>query len=607
MTARAIDNETIIGIDLGTTNSEVAIISGGKPSVVEDRGEAILPSCVGLDETGAVIVGSRARNQAAAAPERTVLSVKRLMGSGTRVRLGKDTYTPQEISAFILKALKERADRALGRDVRKAVITVPAYFTDVQRQATREAGEIAGLTVVRIVNEPTAAALSYESGGAGRRTLLIYDLGGGTFDVSVVRMEEGVVEVLASTGDNQLGGDDFDALILERLNVHIETELGIEHARDDRLLQARLRRAAERAKIELSDQPRVRVEEDHVATVAGEARHLARELTRADFESDLEPFLDRSLQAVTTALQDSGVRPSQLDRVLLVGGSTRIPRIAAVLAERLGQEPHGEIDPDLCVVLGAGVQAGMEMGQDMQAVLVDITPYTFGTSAAGELDGMPYAHEFVPLIRRNSKLPATRTEVFFTMFEDQEEAEIKVYQGEDPDALKNVEIGTFLFDGLNRRVGAHAQGLLFTYSLDLDGLLHVHARERATGREIRGVVENAIGRSTDEALGAARERISALWGEAGEADAGDAEGAGDAAAGSSGEPTPAAPAVPPDVARDVGDTLARAEQALEAAPAEDREEMINLMEDLREAIKEGRAEQASDLGRELDEILFYLE
>ena len=223
---RATDDDTIIGIDLGTTNSEVAIVSGGKPSIVEEGGEAILPSCVGLDDAGAVIVGRQARNQAAAAPERTVLSVKRLMGSGTQVRMGDGAYTPQEISAFILKALKERADRALGRDVRKAVITVPAYFTDAQRQATREAGEIAGLTVVRIINEPTAAALSYESGGAGSRTLLVYDLGGGTFDVSVVRIEQGVVEVLATAGDNQLGGDDFDALVLERLNTHVETELG---------------------------------------------------------------------------------------------------------------------------------------------------------------------------------------------------------------------------------------------------------------------------------------------------------------------------------------------------------------------------------------------
>ena len=601
MAAGSSDNDVIIGIDLGTTNSEVTIIDGGQPTVVRDRGEPILPSCVGLDDAGTVIVGHQARNQAAAAPERTVLSIKRLMGSGTQVRMGKDAYSPQEISAFLLKALKERAVRALGRDVRKAVITVPAYFTDAQRQATREAGEIAGLTVVRILNEPTAAALSYESGAAGRRTLLVYDLGGGTFDVSVVRIEAGVVEVLATAGDNQLGGDDFDALILDRLNTRIETELGMEHVREDRLLQARLRQTAERAKIELSDQPRVRVEEDHVGSVGGEARHLACELSRADFERDLQPFVDRSLQAVTTALQDAAVRPSQLDRVLLVGGSTRIPRIAAVLAERLGQEPHGEVDPDLCVALGAGVQAGIEMGRDMQAVLVDITPYTFGTRAAGELYGVPYAHQFVPLIRRNSKLPATRTEVFFTLFEDQEEVEIKVYQGEDPDALQNVEIGTFLFHGLNRHRDAHSQGLLVTYSLDLDGLLHVHARERATGLEVRGVVENAIGRSTDEELGAARDRVSALWDEASEEGT---TGAGDGAVPGGGTP---ARAIPAGVAREAEETLSRAERAIAAAPAEDREEMIDLMEDLRDAVREGRAGPAADLRRKLDEILFYIE
>ena len=602
--------EPIIGIDLGTTNSEVAIISGGRPQVVREGDEAILPSCVGLDEAGNVIVGRQARNQAAAAPERTVLSVKRLMGTGTRVRMGEDEYTPQEISAFILKALKERAQRALGREVRKAVITVPAYFTDAQRQATREAGEIAGLTVVRIINEPTAAALSYESRGEGHRRILVYDLGGGTFDVSVVGIEEGVVEVLATTGDNRLGGDDFDALVVERLDAHIETEMGIEGAREDRLLQARLARAAERAKMELSDQPYVRVEEDHVASVDGEARHLSCELARADFESDVEELLARTMQAVTTALNDADVRPSQLDRILMVGGSTRIPRIAALLAERLGQEPHGEVDPDLCVALGAAVQAGIEMGQEMPAVLVDITPYTFGTSAVGELYGMPYAHQYVPLIRRNAKLPATRTEVFFTVHDDQEAVEIKVYQGEDPDALKNVEIGTFRISGLNRQQGARDEGLLFTYSLDLDGLLHVHARERATGREIRGVVENALGRSTEEALSAARERISALWGDeegaGGEATDGDAgEPMEEAAGGSAGRwPEEAARSgMPPEIR----ETLERAEKALDTAPAEDREEMVDLMEDLRDALKAGRLEQAAGVKKDLDEILFYLE
>ena len=595
------DSETIIGIDLGTTNSEVAILSGGKPEVVREDGDAILPSCVGLDEAGNVIVGRQARNQAAVAPDRTVLSIKRLMGSDTRVRMGAEEYAPQEISAFILKALKERAARALGQDVHKAIITVPAYFTDAQRQATREAGRIAGLEVVRIINEPTAAALSYESRGEGQRTILVYDLGGGTFDVSVVAIEDGVVEVLASTGDNQLGGDDFDAMIAERLNAHLESELGIDGARQAPLMQARLRRAAERAKIELSDQPYVRIEEDHIASVDGEPRHLSCELARADFEHDLEELLARTMQSVTTALNDAAVRPSQLDRILMVGGSTRIPRIAQLLAGRLGQEPHGGVDPDLCVALGAGVQAGIEMGQDMDSVLVDITPYTFGTSALGELYGMPYAHQFFPIIRRNTKLPATRTEAFFTVTEAQRAVEIKVYQGEDPDALKNVEIGTFLISGLNQQPEAFDQGLLFTYHLDLDGLLKVHAVERATDREIRGVVENAMGRSTEEDLIASKVRIEGLWGEEEEAVAGGAGEARDA-----GE-VPVGNAVRLDASGEIQDTLERAAQALDTAPDEDQEEMIDLMEDLHNAVKEGRAEDAEAIRQNLDEILFYLD
>ena len=595
------DSEPIIGIDLGTTNSEVAILAGGRPEVVREDGDPILPSCVGLDEAGNVVVGRQARNQAAAAPERTVLSIKRLMGSGERVSMGAEEYTPQEISAFILKALKARAARALGRDVRKAVITVPAYFTDAQRQATREAGRIAGLEVVRIINEPTAAALSYESRGEGSRRILVYDLGGGTFDVSVVAIEEGVVEVLASTGDNHLGGDDFDALVAERLDVYLETEFGIEDARDDRLLQARLRRASEAAKIEMSSQPWVRVEEDHIALVDGEPRHLSCELSREDFEHDLEELLARTMRSVTTALDDAGVRPHELDRILLVGGSTRIPCIARLLAERLGQEPHGEVDPDLCVALGAAIQAGIEMGRDMRSVLVDVTPYTFGTSVVGELHGVPYEYKYVPIIRRNTKLPATRTEAFFTMTEVQETVEIDVYQGEDPDALKNVEIGSFRFTGLNRERDAWDQGLLFTYHLDLDGLLRVHAVERATGREIHGVVENAMGRSTEEAVAASRERIDGLWGE--ERDEADV-------AGSIGEP-PADGTGGTDAAVDasgeVRDTLDRARQALDSAPAEDQEEMIDLIQDLHEALNEGRAEDADAIRQNLDEILFYLE
>ncbi len=588
------DSEPIVGIDLGTTNSEVTILSSGKPEVVRENDDAIVPSCVGLDEAGNVIVGRRAQNQAAVAPERTVLSIKRLMGSGERVVMGSETYTPQEISAFILKALKERAARALGREVRKAVITVPAYFTDAQRQATREAGRIAGLDVVRIINEPTAAALTYESRSAGSRRILVYDLGGGTFDVSIVAIEDGVVEVLASTGDNHLGGDDFDALIAKRLNRHIESELGMEGVGDDALLQARLRRASEQAKIGLSTLPFVRVEEDHIASVDGEPKHLSWEISRADFEQDIEELLARTMQSVTTALNDAGVVPGQLDRILLVGGSTRIPRIGQLLAERLGQEPHGEVDPDLCVAVGAGVQAGIEMGHDMQSVLVDITPYTFGTAALGELYGYRYYDKYFPIIRRNSKLPATRAEAFATLTEDQDMVEIKVYQGEDPDALKNVEIGSFRFTGLNRQRGAFEQGLLFSFHLDLDGLLQIHAVERATGEEIRGVVENVLERSTEDELAASSERVEALWGEEEMPDGDTREESEDAVDA-------------PGAGNEFQETLERARAALDTAPAPDQQEIIDLIEDLRDALRKGRTEDAATVKQDLDEILFYLE
>ena len=276
-----------------------------------------------------------------------------------------------------------------------------------------------------------------------------------------------------------------------------------------------------------------------------------------------------------------------------MGGSTRIPRVAELLAERLGQEPHSEVDPDLCVALGASVQAGIEMGQEVQSVLVDITPYTFGTSAMGELYGRPYLHQFVPLIRRNAKLPVTKTEVFYTMYQDQDTVEIQVYQGEDPDALKNVKIGTFLFTGLNQQAGAQQQGILFTYSLNLDGILEVHAVERATGTEIRGVIENAMGRSTEEELSTSRKRVEALWNE--EEVVEEAE-----------EP-PAGAELDTDMPEEIRDTLERAEKTLDTAPAEDREEIIDLMEDLRDALKENRVEDAAVVKQELDEILFYLE
>jgi len=340
--------EPIVGIDLGTTNSEVAFIMDGRATVLMDNDNGIVPSVVGLDTNGKIIVGHEALNQAIVSPERTVQSVKRLMGSGQSIRMGDSDYQPQEISACILKSLKERAEKRLEKPVNKAVITVPAYFTDAQRLATREAGEIAGLTVVRIINEPTAASLAYESQNAETQTILIYDLGGGTFDVSIVRIENGVVEVLSSTGDNHLGGDDFDQLIVDRLTAHIQEDLKLKETDKNPVLMARLRRAAEKAKIALSFEPYTRIEEDHIGKKLFRDIHLSYELSRNDFEEMIQDYLDRTMESVTKALDDACLLAAAIDKIILVGGSTRIPCISEMLTEKFGKAPHGEIDPDLC-------------------------------------------------------------------------------------------------------------------------------------------------------------------------------------------------------------------------------------------------------------------
>ncbi|MBW1759408.1 MAG: Hsp70 family protein, partial [Deltaproteobacteria bacterium] len=372
--------EPVVGIDLGTTNSEIAFIIDGNAKVLKDKDNGIVPSCVGLDNQGNIITGVEARNQAAIAPDRTVLSVKRSMGSETKFQMNDSSYLPQEISAFILKALKQRAEKLLDKKISKAVITVPAYFTDAQRQATRDAGAIAGLDVIRIINEPTAAALAYESTNPKNQRILVYDLGGGTFDVSIVKIEQGIVEVLSSTGDNHLGGDDFDQKIVDLLVEHIEKELKLTVAGDP-VVMARLKHAAEKAKITLSSEPYARIEEDHIGKKAFKDIHLSFELSRTDFDMMIEDALIRTMESVNKALKDASSLPSAIDTIILVGGSTRIPKISDMLEEKFNIIPHSEIDPDLCVGIGAAIQAGREMGLDSSSVLLDITPYTFGTSA----------------------------------------------------------------------------------------------------------------------------------------------------------------------------------------------------------------------------------
>ena len=576
------ETKTVVGIDLGTTNSSVAVVRDGKPEVLRDGDDGLVPSCVALDEGQSIVVGSWARNQAALFPERTVLSVKRRMGSLDRIRLGPSEYTPQQISAFILKNLAERARTVLGHTISRAVITVPAYFTDAQRKATREAGEIAGLRVERIINEPTAASLAYDIDHREASRILVYDLGGGTFDVSVVATENGVVEVLSSAGNNRLGGDDFDALIVERLNRHLESDAGSASLRKNRAVQARLLHAAEAAKRRLSSEPFVAIEEDNLALVSGKPVHLTYELARIDFEADILDPLQGSLHQVTKALNDAGVRSHELDLVLLVGGSTRIPLVAQLLQERLGMTPHGEVDPDRCVALGAAMQAGLEAGLDVGTVLVDITPYTFGTSAVGEVDGIPSRHRFVPIIPRNSKLPVTKSEVFYALAPEQKAVQVEIFQGEDPDARNNTHIGSFFFEGLNKDRHAYDDGIVFTYSLDVDGILEFSARERGTGKEITGKVEDALAAQHD-AFG------EPAWTEA---------------AGEDAEPD----ASPEEAGRkETERLLERAKAALETAHKEDLEELERLSRELHRAARTGNESRVDALAVELAELLFFVE
>ena len=390
--------EPILGIDLGTTNSEVAVIRNGKAEVLFEDGEAILPSVVGLDAEGRLLVGAVARNQWVLAPERTVRSIKRRMGTAETVRLGDQQYTPQEISAFILRKLKQRAEKQLGQAVRKAVITVPAFFNETQREATREAGELAGLEVVRIINEPTAASLTYDPHPDKMERLLVYDLGGGTFDVSIVQIEQGVVEVLSSHGDTHLGGDDFDQLLLDFVCEDFlrEHERRPPQVAGGQVAGAACRRGSR--KNGFPRKPALQIEEEFIAEKQGAPLHLRRELRRTDYEDLIEPLLAKTLKCVDQSLSDAKLNANQIDKVILVGGASRTPLVHQLLEDQLGQPIHAEVDPDLCVAMGAAIQGGLIAGIDVGPVLVDITPHTLGIQALGDIDGRPSHHCFAPLI-----------------------------------------------------------------------------------------------------------------------------------------------------------------------------------------------------------------
>jgi len=591
--------ETILGIDLGTTNSAVAVLQDGELKVLYEDGEAVLPSVVGLDSEGRLLVGKAARNQWVLAPDRTVRSIKRQMGQESAVRLGEQQYSPQEISAMILRSLKDRAERHFGRPVEKAVITVPAFFNENQREATREAGELAGLEVVRIINEPTAASLTYQSQPDQMERLLVYDLGGGTFDVSIVQIERGVVEVLSSHGDTHLGGDDFDQLLMDRVCDDFAREHGVD-LRESLGSKSRVLRAVEEAKIALSFQAVVTIEEEFIAEKRGVPLHLKREIDRLEYEGLIAPLLEKTLVCVDDSLSDANLQVNQIDRVILVGGASRTPMVHRLLQEQLSRELHSEVDPDLCVALGAAIQGGLIAGVDVGPVLVDITPHTLGIETLGRLQGFLSGYRFSPIIERNTPLPATRSEIFATTYDGQDAAGIRVFQGEDDDVRHNQHVGEFLLEGLAEV--QRGNEILVRFDLDLDGILKVTATERDTGLEKQLTIDNAVSRFRAKNRQEAMARLAAVFQPDGPLPA---DGGKHAQTGSTAHAD-----LPPELSEKVAkceELILKAERLAPGVNPEDAREMRDLAGKLRTAIAEQRWAQIEEIVPQLEDLVFYLE
>lgn len=502
-------HDCIVGIDLGTTNSEIAAFIDDNVQIIGRGQTKMLSSCVGLSPADELLIGAPARNQQLLYPERTVRSIKRKMGSDETVILGNRTFTPPEISALLLRELAQWAQRKLGSEVKKAVISVPAYFSDAQRSATREAGKLAGLEVVRILNEPTAASLAYGYGSDENRTIMIYDLGGGTFDVSIVTIENNVTEVLASHGNNRLGGDDFDQLLVDRLVKDFQVQNAVDLNDGHRIALSRLWRAAEETKKKLSFEPFVKLREEALVDIDGKPLHLETEISREEYEQIIGPLAESTLDSVSRAMDNAGKKPGDLDAILLVGGSTRIPYVSRLLEERAGITPRHDVHPDLCVALGAGVLASRLAGREVDRVLVDVSPYSFGPSYLGQRGGMDYPYCYHPIIRSNTALPVTRTDRYYTSVPYQTEVKIDIYQGEDPDALKNIPIGNFRVEGLMPT--EHPNAVLCRMSLDVDGILKVSAIEKETGKTKQITIKNALQPKSDEEISEARKQLEALY------------------------------------------------------------------------------------------------
>jgi len=500
----------IIGIDLGTTNSCVAVIEGGEPTIIPNpEGGRTTPSVVAFKD-GEILVGTLAKRQAITNPDNTVYSIKRFMGrkysevsneitevpyrviegpnGDARVKVGDKEYSPPEISAMILRYLKEAAEKYLGEKVTKAVITVPAYFNDSQRQATKDAGRIAGLEVERIINEPTAASLAYGLDKEGEKTIAVFDLGGGTFDISILELGDSVFEVKATNGDTHLGGDDFDQRVIDWLVEEFKKEQGIDLSKDPMALQ-RLKEAAEKAKCELSTVPQTEINLPFITADSSGPKHLNMKLTRAKFESLTEDLIERTVEPCLQALKDAGLKPEDIDEVILVGGSTRMPAVQEKVKEIFGKEPHRGVNPDEVVAMGAAIQGGVLAGDVHDVLLLDVTPLSLGIETLGGV--------MTKLIPRNTTIPTRKSEIFTTAADNQTTVDIHVLQGEREMAADNKSIGRFQLSGIPPAPRGVPQ-IEVTFDIDANGILNVSARDKATGKEQKIIIQPSSGLTEDE-------------------------------------------------------------------------------------------------------------
>ncbi|MHB1125802.1 MAG: molecular chaperone DnaK [Bacillota bacterium] len=479
----------VIGIDLGTTNSCVAVMEGGEAVVISNvEGGRTTPSVVGFSKNGERLIGQVAKRQSITNPDRTVVSIKRQMGTDYRVNIDDKHYTPQEISAMILQKLKTDAEAYLGEKVTQAVITVPAYFTDSQRQATKDAGKIAGLEVLRIINEPTAAALAYGLDKGEDHTILVYDLGGGTFDVSILELGEGVFEVKATSGNNRLGGDDFDEQVINYLASEFKKSHGVDLSKDKMAIQ-RLKEATEKAKHELSGVTSTNINLPFITATESGPQHLDITLTRAKFEELIADLVERTVGPTRQAMSDAGLGPDGIDKVILVGGSTRVPLVQAAVKKLTGKEPHKGVNPDECVALGAAIQAGVLSGEVKDVLLLDVTPLSLGIETLGGV--------FTRLIDRNTTIPTSKSQIFSTAADSQPAVEIHVLQGERQMAADNKTLGRFQLSGIPPAPRGIPQ-IEVKFDIDANGIAHVSAKDLGTGREQNITLTASTGIANDE-------------------------------------------------------------------------------------------------------------